>query len=182
VIRQRVPPVAYTTSPPSVDDKSLVDRHTRPVNGNVGLEQPTTSRHSRLIGQIAALMALEAASLAVAATLHLSGHAHGRGKSFNPDGAGIAEAIIGAVLLVGALAMIRAPVRARSIGIVLNGFAAAGFLFGLSFTARGGDAPDIAYHLVVLPLLIGSVIALARATPPAAGDGRPAGTPKAEVR
>ena len=32
-------------------------------------------------------------------------------------------------------------------------FAIVGFLIGLSFTIRGGDAIDIAYHATVLPLL-----------------------------
>jgi hypothetical protein len=139
-----------------------------------GLKQPTGSRYSPVIGKIAALMALEAASLAVAAALHLSGRVHGRGAPFDADHAGIAEAIIGACLLVGAIVMIRVPGRARATGIVLNCFAVAGFLLGLSMTARGGDVPDITYHLVVLPLLIGSVIALARATPTGAHGVRPA--------
>ena len=107
-------------------------------------------------------MAFVAVTLGVASALHLSGQVHGRGKSFNPDGAGIAEAVIGVVLAAGAIAMVRGPARARTIGIVVNGFAIVGFVFGLTMTAQGGDAPDIAYHLVVLPVLIAGVLVLVR--------------------
>jgi hypothetical protein len=107
-------------------------------------------------------MAFEALTLAVASTLHLAGYVHGRGQPFDADHAGVAEALIGAALAAAAVAMLRSPRRARTIGIVLNSVAAAGFLNGLSLTARGGDAPDIAYHLVFLPVLIGSVVVLVR--------------------
>jgi len=95
-------------------------------------------------------MACEAASLGVASALHL------------PNRAGIAEAIIGVALAAGAIAMIRVPARARTVGIVLNTLAIAGFINGLTMTARAGDAPAIAYHAVVLPILIASVVVLAR--------------------
>ena len=121
-----------------------------------------SGHHASVVRRVAAVMAFEAITLAVASTLHLSGHVHGRGKPFDADHAGIIEAIIGAALAAGAIAMLRAPARARTIGIVLNSLAAAGFLNGLNMTARGGDAPDIAYHLGFLPVLIGSVIVLAR--------------------
>jgi hypothetical protein len=105
-------------------------------------------------------MAFEALTLAVASSVHL------------PDRAGIAEAIIGAFLAAGAFAMVRAPARARTTGIVLNSLAAVGFLNGLTMTARDGDAPGIAYHLAVLPVMIASVIVLARATGETTPDGR----------
>ena len=107
-------------------------------------------------------MLFEAATLAVAAAMHLSGNVHGRGRPFDADHAGIAEVIIGVLLAAGAVALLRVPARARTTGIVCNVIAAAGFANGLSMTARGGDLPDIAYHVIVLPLLIGSVVALAR--------------------
>ena len=50
----------------------------------------------------------------------------------------------GAVLLVGAVAMIRKPERARTIGLTGTGFAILGFLVGLNMTARGGHLPDVA--------------------------------------
>jgi hypothetical protein len=66
------------------------------------------------------------------------------------------------VLAVGAVALWRSGPRARRIGLGTVGFATAGFCWGLSITAQGGHWPDIAYHLVILPLLIGSLVALVR--------------------
>ncbi|HWG72441.1 MAG TPA: hypothetical protein VG184_00125, partial [Acidimicrobiales bacterium] len=77
-------------------------------------------------------MAFEAVSLAVAATLHLSGQVHGRGKPFDADHAGIAEAIICIVLASGAFAMLRSATHARAIGLATTGFAIVGFCVGLS--------------------------------------------------
>jgi peptidoglycan/LPS O-acetylase OafA/YrhL len=111
---------------------------------------------------VAILMLFEAASLAVASALHLSGVVDGRTTSFDPDAAGIAEAAIGVVLLVGAVVMLRDPRRARTAGIVANAFALAGFLIGISETAQGGHAPDIAYHATVIPLLVISLVVLLR--------------------
>lgn len=122
---------------------------------------------------VAVLMLVEAASLAVASSLHLGGLVDGRAKSFDPDAAGLAEAAIGVVLLVGALVMLRDPRRARTAGIAANAFALVGFLIGISETATGGHAPDIAYHATVIPLLVISLVVLLRrrsleqATPPA---------------
>ena len=115
-------------------------------------------------------MACVAVSLAVASILHL------------PNRAGIAEAIIGVVLAAGAIAMIRVPARARTIGIVLNSLAIVGFLNGLTMTARDGDAPAIAYHLAVLPVLIASVVVLARGPGHATPGGGPARTAKEQLR
>ena len=111
---------------------------------------------------MAGLLAAVAASLAVASALHLSGHVHGRGAPFDADHAGVAEAVIGTVLAAAAVAMVRAPARARTIGVAATSFATAGFLLGLSITARGGDAPDIAYHLTVLPILVASLVVMVR--------------------
>ena len=52
--------------------------------------------------------------------------------------------------------------RARTVGLGATGFAIAGFLLGLNFTARGGHLPDVAYHVVMLPVLIGGLVALLR--------------------
>jgi peptidoglycan/LPS O-acetylase OafA/YrhL len=107
-------------------------------------------------------MAVEALSLAVAATLHLSGLVHGHSKPFDADAAGVAEAIISIVVAAGALALLRRTSRARRIGLATTSFAIAGFAVGLTMTTQGGDLPDIAYHCTVLPLLIASMILLAR--------------------
>ena len=117
------------------------------------------------------LAAVIAGSLAVAAGLHLSGTVGGRSAPYDADSAGIAEAIIGVVLAATATALARSARRARRAGLLGLGFALAGFGIGLSMTAQGGHWPDIAYHVAVLPLLIGCFLALAR-TPRSSGRQR----------
>jgi ABC-type Fe3+ transport system permease subunit len=112
--------------------------------------------------RIAALMTIEAASLAVASALHLAGLVHGRGQSFSAAGAGIAEAVICVVLAAGAIALARQGSAGRPAALAATGFAIVGFVFGLSITARAGDAPDIAYHATVLPLLIVTFVLILR--------------------
>jgi hypothetical protein len=107
-------------------------------------------------------MVVVAITLVVASALHLSGHVTGRSSQFDADHAGIAEAIIGAVLAAGAATMVWLPSQARIVGIIVNGLAIAGFILGLTMTVRGGHLPDIGYHLVVLPALVGSLVALLR--------------------
>ncbi len=126
------------------------------------VEAPNEARHRRVVTRVAWVMVVEALTLAVASALHLSGHVTGRSSPFDADHAGIAEAIIGAVLVAGAAMMIWLPGKARVIGIIVNGVAIAGFINGLTMTAQGGHLPDIGYHLVVLPLLIGSLLVLLR--------------------
>lgn len=105
-------------------------------------------------------MALEAASLGVMAFLHLSGVLRG-GTTSGPAYAGVAEAIIGAVLAGGAVAVWYEVRSARSIGMVATGFAIVGFLIGLRFTLPGGVLVDITYHVVTLPILVGTLVLLA---------------------
>jgi hypothetical protein len=133
----------------------------------------------RLTRRIAGLMAVVAATLVVASALHLSGATGGRSRPFDPDRAGVSEAIIAVVLAAGAVAMVRLPHRARTIGVAVNGFATVGFLIGLSITASGGHLPDIAYHVIVLPFLIGSVVVLLTARP---GDGMGGATTAPQLR
>lgn len=118
--------------------------------------QPTTLlRAALLLGAIAV-------SLAVASALHLSGHVHGRGAPFDAVHAGIAEALIGVVLAAAAIGVWRAGLGARRPVLWANGFAIAGFCWGLSVTASGGHWPDIGYHVAVLPLLVVSFALLLR--------------------
>jgi hypothetical protein len=117
---------------------------------------------SRVPRRVAALVGAVACSLAVASALHLSGQVHGRSAPFDADHAGVAEALLCLVLAVGAVALWRSGPRARRIGLGTVGFTIAGFCWGLSITAQGGHWPDIAYHLAILPLLIGSLVALVR--------------------
>jgi hypothetical protein len=103
---------------------------------------------------VAALMVLEAASLAVMSSLHLTSALAGGSKPYDPTDAGIAEAIICLVLVAGATALIRGVPEARAIALGSVMFAILGFVVGLTLTVRGGSAVDIAYHATVLPLLL----------------------------
>jgi hydrogenase/urease accessory protein HupE len=112
--------------------------------------------------KIAVLIGFEAATLAVIASLHLGHVLAGGRKPFRPTAAGIAEAIIGIVLVYGAVALNRGSRHAWGIALAAVAFAIAGFLLGLTFTLRGGDAIDIAYHATMLPLLLLTLIVLLR--------------------
>jgi hypothetical protein len=125
--------------------------------------QRATCDDRTVVRRIAGLMIFVAATLAVASGLHLSGSVHGRSEPFDAEHAGVAEAIIGIVLITGAVGMVRAPARARTVGLATIGFATVGFLVGLNFTVRGGHIPDVAYHVALLPVLVGSLIVLLRA-------------------
>lgn len=103
---------------------------------------------------IAALMVLEALSLALISALHLSGVIAGGTKPYNPEAAGIAEAVIGVVLIAGATVVLRSTKHGRTAALAASGFAIVGFLVGLVFTISGGQPADVAYHATVLPLLI----------------------------
>ena len=118
----------------------------------------------RTLQRIAWLMLFVAATLGVASALHLSGGVHGS-PPFDADQAGLAEALIGVVLAGCALVMLRTPVRARGAGLAGTAFAVAGFGVGLSFTVQGGHASDIAYHVVLLPVLLVAFVVLVRHKP-----------------
>lgn len=122
-----------------------------------------SARHDRRAERrIAALMSFEAATLAVISVLHLAGILRGGTKPFRPTAAGIAEAVIGLALGYGAAALLRGS--ARTIALTATAFAILGFLVGLTFTVRGGDAIDIAYHATMLPLLLLTMVAQLRGT------------------
>ena len=141
------------------------------------LQSPSASVDDRTVSvvrRVAAVMVFEAATLAVASAIHLFGHVQGRSSGYSSTGAGVAEAVIGAVLVAAAIVMfrasgwgpaperVRAVERSRSIGLAATGFAIIGFIFGLTITASSGHLPDIAYHVTMLPVLIGSEVVLAR--------------------
>ena len=128
-----------------------------------------TDHGSPRVRTVGAVMVVIAGSLVVASTLHLGGLVHGRGELYDAHDAGVAEAIIAVVLGAAGSAAWRSPGRWRRAAIAALTFAVAGFLVGLSVTARAGRAPDIAYHLVVLPVLVGSLVVTARSA-----AGRPA--------
>jgi len=103
-----------------------------------------------------------AASLAVASALHLSGAVGSGPKPFDATDAGIAEGIIGAGLVAGAVALSRAPDRGWPFAIGATVLAIVGFLIGLNFTARPGHTPDLVYHLAVLPILVATLVVQVR--------------------
>jgi hypothetical protein len=108
-------------------------------------------------------MAAVAVSLGVMSYLHLRGGLGRNGSPpFSADPAGIAEAVIGVVLLAAAVVVLRVPERARATATAATAFAIAGFLLGLSLTVSGGDAVDIAYHSTVLPILIVIMVLIRR--------------------
>lgn len=122
-------------------------------------------RQRRVIG----LMAVLVASLAVTSALHLSGTVQGRDSQvFSSLGAGVAEAVIGAALLWGAVSLARGGPAGRTTALWTTGFAIAGFGYGLSVSARGGTLPDICYHAIVLPILVVTFVLILRLRRPAA--------------
>jgi hypothetical protein len=135
------------------------------------------SNDNREGGQpIAILIGLEASTLAIMSALHLTGILAGGTRPFRPTDAGIAEAVIGVVLIGGAAALARLPLRGRAIALAALGFAILGVIAGLSFTIQGGGAIDIAYHATILPLLLITLAAMSsklsvRPHPPTAPSG-----------
>ena len=123
---------------------------------------PPVGNQKSTIRRIAALLIFESTTLAAASALHLSGFVHGRSTTYNATGAGVAEAVIGAVLLFAAVAMLHFPGRARAVGLAATGFAFVGFLVGLRFTTLGGRVPDIAYHVTLLPVFAATIVVLLR--------------------
>ena len=120
------------------------------------------NRRDRRTARIATLMGFEAGTLVVIASLHLSGILGGGSKPFRPTDAGIAEALIGLVLIYGVIALVRSFAHARNIALAAIIFAIVGFIVGLNFTLRGGDAIDVTYHATMLPLLCITLILLVR--------------------
>lgn len=123
--------------------------------------------------RIAALMAFEAATLAVFSVLHLAGAIRPGSGASNGYGAGVAEAIIAIVLVLGLRALVRSPARGRLTALGAAGFAILGFIVGLTFTVDGGPTVDLVYHVTMFPLLVATALMLARGAGEAAlGRGR----------
>jgi len=111
------------------------------------------------IRRVALLMGFEAVTLVVMSTLHLTGVLNGGEPPHGVNRAGIAEAIIAVVLVVGALTLAGRP-GPIAIGAIV--FAIAGFGVGLSMTAREGATGDIAYHATMLPILLFTLVVAVR--------------------
>jgi hypothetical protein len=125
-------------------------------------------------------MGFEVLTLAVVSTLHLGRTLGGGSRPFNPRAAGIAEAVIGIVLAAGLIALLLDSRGGRRVALAATAFAIVGFLVGLTFTIQGGDPFDVAYHAVMLPVLVVTAIGLLRRPRRvrpgyrARADGRPA--------
>lgn len=140
-------------------------RLTTSGSGAVTLTTMTdTTRVPRLF--VPVLLA-EAATLGLASYLHRDGSIplgfttiHGE----NFQAASLPEAIIGAVLAAGALAVLAAPARTRWAALVATGFAIVGFVVGVSIVLTSGRpsvAGDLTYHGIGLAALLATLIALA---------------------
>jgi hypothetical protein len=112
--------------------------------------------------RLAALMAFEAATLAIFAVLHLSGVLRSGSRASSAGGAGVAEAVICVVLVLGLRAFVRSPARGRLAALGATVFAVLGFIVGLTFTVRGGPAVDLIYHVTMFPILIVTALVLGR--------------------
>jgi prepilin signal peptidase PulO-like enzyme (type II secretory pathway) len=113
------------------------------------------------------LLLFEAATFAAAALIHFgviaAGHEHQK--------AGVAESAIAAVLFTGAI--LDSRTWTRRIGLAAQAFALLGTLIGV-FTIIIGigprTAPDIAYHVAIVAVLIWGLVAAARSP---TGDAAP---------
>jgi len=111
---------------------------------------------------IRVFLLIEAASFVTAALVHFGVLTHG----YEHQQAGTAESAIAVVLLLG-LAMSWTPVSStRTVGLAAQAFALLGTLIGV-FTIIVGvgprTAPDIAYHLAIVAVLVAGLIVAARA-------------------
>lgn len=125
---------------------------------------------TRLTG---ALLAVAAVTLAIASLLHFGVSIPVDGTTISDPfaGAAIPEAVIAAVVAAGAVFTLARLAAARWLAPAATLFALAGTLYGLTVTLRRGEAGDIAYHLVLLAMLIASAVLLLGALRP------PRGTP-----
>jgi hypothetical protein len=113
-----------------------------------------------------ALLPAEAATFAVAASIHfgafLPGYAHRR--------AGIAETVIAVILLAGAALSFATPTQtARSAFLGAQAFAALGVCVGLFTIAIGvgpRTVPDVVYHVAILATLIAGLACARRTVAP----------------
>ena len=114
------------------------------------------------------LMLLETMAFLAAAAIHagflVAGYEHREAR--------IAETVIAAVLLIGAIAASFGPVWARRAGLVAQGFALVGTMVGI-FTIAIGVGPrtlaDVIYHIIIVSVLIYGLLLAVRARAGASG-------------
>ena len=107
-------------------------------------------------------MVCEAATFIVAALIHFGVLAQG----FEHQKAGTAESVIAVVLLTGFGWSLAAGRSIRLIGLIAQGFALIGTLVGIFTIAIGvgpRTVPDIAYHVLIVIVLVSGLVVAARA-------------------
>jgi dolichyl-phosphate-mannose--protein O-mannosyl transferase len=106
-------------------------------------------------------MLFEATTFVVAALIHFGVLAHG----FEHQKAGIAESVIATVLLTGFAWSVASRRSSRLIGLIAQGFALLGTLVGVFTIAIGvgpRTVPDVAYHVLIVIVLISGLVVAAR--------------------
>lgn len=135
--------------------------------------RPGRVDHRRPRTAAGVLMALAAAAFAVASIVHF-GVAVPVGFTTITDsfpGAAPPEAVIAAVVAIGAAAVLTRRAKSRGIGLGTTSFALLGTAYGLSITLNGTRTGDVAYHIGILTILLVILgLLLMRGTP----DARPA--------
>jgi hypothetical protein len=120
-----------------------------------GRESP--SMGGAMTRAIRVFLLLQAAAFAAAASVHFGVVMHG----FEHLKAGIAESVIGTVLLIALIVTWLMPAKTRTIGLGAQGFALLGTLVGV-FTIIIGvgprTAPDVVYHVAMICVLVAGLI------------------------
>jgi hypothetical protein len=102
------------------------------------------------------VMALAAAAFAVVSIIHFGvdipvGFAT---ISDSFSGAAPPEAVIAAVLAIGAATVLTRRPRSRAIGLATTAFGLLGTIYGLKITLNSTRTGDVAYHLTILTTLL----------------------------
>ncbi len=87
-------------------------------------------------------------------------------RGYEHQKAGSAESVIALVLLIGLILTLIRPQSTKGIGLTVQGFALFGTLIGI-FTIVIGigprTTPDIAYHIVIVGVLVWGLVKTSRA-------------------
>ncbi|HEX6498024.1 MAG TPA: hypothetical protein VF054_03225 [Micromonosporaceae bacterium] len=102
------------------------------------------------------LMALAAATFVIVSVVHFGVDIPiGFATISDPfSGAAVPEAVIGAVMAIGATAVLTRRTRSRGIALGTTSFALLGTGFGLTITLSSARTGDVAYHLSILVTLL----------------------------
>ena len=117
-----------------------------------------------MIRVIRTFMILEAGAFLAAASIHFGLWMEGYGH----QKAGIAESVIGTVLLAGLSATWIRPGSTRGFGLAGQGFALLGTLVGIFTIAIGvgpRTVPDVVYHIVMVTGLVCALLVTSRWRP-----------------